>query len=176
MGEASSGRTTLVHTLVSAAVNAGELAAWIDLPNALDFDPAQTKGLDLGRLLWVRPCDTPTAFRAAEHVLNVEGFRLVVLDLDLPSRPRPVGSSAVWLRLMHAAVRREAALVVLSQMHQVTTFAGLSLETSRRRSTFEGQNGPCPFFRGMTTGVHLKKCKFGMLAPASLDIFVAVAS
>jgi hypothetical protein len=160
---------------VSAAMNAGELAAWIDLPNVFDVDDARMADFDLERFLWIRPYDARMAFRAAEYVLQVEGFRLVIFDLDLPS-PLRIGSDAIWLRLMHAAVRREAALVVLGRMHLATRFAGVSLETDRRRCVFEGQKDPCPFFRGMTTEVHLKKCKFGPSSPASLNVFVTARS
>jgi hypothetical protein len=87
-GRGSAGLTSLAHRLAARATARGELVGWIDAPDAFDPESASAAGIALERLLWVRPPDLATAFAAAEQILALGGFALVVLDADLPYRPR----------------------------------------------------------------------------------------
>jgi hypothetical protein len=175
-GNQSSGRTALAHALVADVLTAGECAAWVDLPNALDPAHAQAAGIALERVLWIHPLDTLGAFRAAEYVLGGGGFRLVVLDLDAPSRRSEFVPTSRWLRLTHAAVRQAAAVVVLSTAHVAGTFATLSVDVSLRRRLFLGAGGPGCLFAGMTSAVHLHKNKLGPPGSAPVDLLVSTAA
>lgn len=172
-GGVSSGRTTLAHMLTSAATRAGEFTAWVDLPNSLDPDCAQRSGANLERVLWVYPVDRVTAFRAVEHVLGAGGFRLVLLDLDGPLQSRSLLPASAWLRLARAAVRRDAAIVVLSASRMAGAFATLSLEACPRRRIFVGESGPCPIFEGATSSLYLRKYRFGPLDTNPVDLFAS---
>ena len=78
---AGAGGTALLRACLAAATQAGELCALVDPADS--FDPRQP-GIDLRRLLWVRPRDPVQALRAAEIALEAR-FALVALDLgDLP--------------------------------------------------------------------------------------------
>jgi hypothetical protein len=172
-GGVSSGRTTFAHALTSAATRAGEFAAWVDLPNALDPDCAQKAGVNLDRVLWMYPVDRFAAFRSVEYVLGAGGFRLVLLDLDGPPPSRLLPASA-WLRIARAAVHRDAAIVVLSNSRMAGTFATLSVETRPRRRAFVGEGGPCPVFQGSVSALHLRKYRFGPPGGAPVDFFASI--
>ena len=55
IGRRSSGRFSLTLAILRAATAAGEAAALVDLGNNLDPQIAAEHGVDLERLLWVRP-------------------------------------------------------------------------------------------------------------------------
>lgn len=134
-GPASAGLTSLVQRLLGHVTAQEHVAAWIDAPDAFDPASAVAAGVDLERLLWVRPPDLATAFVATEALLAMGGFPLVLLDASLPVRapgvapgPRAAGAWRrpgrdhrmadalhVWLRLARAAARSSSALVVLQR-------------------------------------------------------------
>ena len=172
-GKVSSGRTTLAQALLAAATRAGECAAWVDLPNSLDPDGAERAGVDLERVLWVYPVDWVTAFCAVEQVLGTGGFRLVVLDLEDPLRSRSGLPTSAWLRMVRAAARREAAIVVLSAARLAGAFATLSLEVCPHHRAFAGKSGPCPVFEGVTSSLYLRKYKFGPAGVAPVEFFAS---
>lgn len=174
VGRPSSGRTTLACTLLRAVTAARALAACIDLPDAFDPTHAAGAGVDLARLLWIRPHTPRDALQAAEHVLDAEGFDLVLVDLDdgRPQRPMP---ASTWMRLARAAARTRTAMVLLGREDVAGTFAALRLELERHRVAFEEQ-GPCPLFTGITCTVHLRKNKLGTPSIPSLSVVVATES
>src|SRR5204862_322315 len=89
----SAGGTALLRAALGAATRAGELCALVDPGDA--FDPG-APGIDLRRLLWVRPADTLVALRAAEIALEAR-FALVAVDLgsELPAAKAPPGERLV---------------------------------------------------------------------------------
>lgn len=139
VGPASTGITSLVQRFLGNVTAQAHLAAWIDAPDAFDPASAVAAGVDLERLLWVRPPDLATAFAATEALLAMGGFPLVLLDASLPLRKPATSPHApaqamhgtwrgstsrdlrmadalhVWLRLARAAARARSALVVLQR-------------------------------------------------------------
>jgi len=136
VGPATAGLTTLVQRFLGHVTGQANVAAWVDAPDAFDPASAVAAGVDLERLLWVRPPDLATAFVATEALLALGGFPLVLLDARLaacsrghrstvapPSGERwragrdrrMAGALHVWLRLARAAARSRSALVVLQR-------------------------------------------------------------
>ena len=151
VGPPGAGGTALLHAALASATGRGELCALIDPGNS--FDPAQ-RGIDLSRLLWVRPRDPVQALRAAEIALEAR-FALVVLDLgDVsvlppPRAPRGVVQGAPWARLARRAEKHGGALLLLLRASQAGTFAAATIELSRGGAQWEGQKGaPGRFLRG----------------------------
>jgi hypothetical protein len=131
VGTPSSGRTALAHAFLAAATRRGEIAAVIDVPDALDPATLAAAGADLARVLWVRPPVVKAGLKCAEIILTTGGFGLVVLDLDLADvRRLPLH---VWPRLARAARDADAALVVLAQRRVAGSFAACSLILTLRR-------------------------------------------
>ena len=163
VGPPGAGGTALLRAALASATAAGELCALIDPGNS--FDPAQ-RGIDLARLLWVRPRDPVQALRAAEIALEAR-FALVALDLGdlsvLPppraprgvvqvvrfeKRGRPTGASP-WARLARKAEKHGGALLLLARASQAGTFAAATIELERGSAQWEGRQGaPGRFLRG----------------------------
>ena len=80
-GSLSSGRTSLVLGLLASVTRSGECAAVVDRADALDPRSAEAAGVDLDRVLWVRPPDWREALRCTERLLETDGFPLVLLDM-----------------------------------------------------------------------------------------------
>src|SRR5687767_11803120 len=55
VGVRSSGRTTVLCSALAAAVERGEAVALIDTCDRFDPQSAAAAGLDLSKLLWIRP-------------------------------------------------------------------------------------------------------------------------
>ncbi len=128
-GPASCGRTSLAHALLARTTRAGELACVIDLAGSFDPPSAAEGGVELSRVLWVRPPGLREALRCAEHVLRTEGFALVLLDLACLGALPHIASS-VWPRLR----KRVAATCAVFHAQQdfKTRVGGLGSQTAYR--------------------------------------------
>jgi hypothetical protein len=128
------------------------------------FDP-RAPGIDLQRLLWVRPHDPVQSLRAAELALEAR-FGLVALDLGsaMPQVRRPKGvievvrfeqkqakaGASPWARLLRKAEKHGGALLVLDRSAQVGTFAVATIELERSRALWDGAPGaPGRVLRGV---------------------------
>ena len=159
-----SGGTALLRAALSAATTVGELCALVDPDDA--FDP-RPKGIDLTRLLWVRPHDPVQALRAAEIALEAR-FGLVAIDLGGSApKPRlqrgvvqvvrfekkaPSPGASPWARLARRAEKHDGALLVLTRSAQAGTFAATTIELERGPSLWDGPPGsPGRLLRGVRT-------------------------
>ena len=137
-GPASSGRTSLGLALLARVTGAGAFAAWVDAADAFDPPSAAAAGVDLSRVLWVRPGEPEHALQGAEQVLKAGGFALAVIDLarDGERRERPL-PAASGPRLRRCAAGAGAALLVLSRQRRLGAAADLALEMGRAQVRFE---------------------------------------
>lgn len=169
-GKTSTGRFALALAALSAATRAGESAALIDLGDHLDPQGAAAAGVDLRRLLWVRPFTVIEAMTAAEMVLGA-GFSLVVLDLS-GKTPRRL-SDGLWIRLSRAARDRNAVLLVSSLVALAGGAADLSVTALRSRPVWRGE-GPAPrLLSGLSVDFALQRRK-GTRRGFSGEIFLPV--
>jgi hypothetical protein len=126
-----------MHAFLAAATRRGEIAAVIDLPDALDPLTLAAAGTDLSRVLWVRPDALKTALKCTEIILTTGGFGLVALDLDQADLRRlPLH---VWPRLVRAAREGDAVLAVLASRRIAGSFASFSRALMRRRAMWGGK-------------------------------------
>lgn len=140
VGGRSSGRFSAVLATLAAATAAGEAAALVDLGDGLDPQAAEALGMDLRRLLWVRPPDLKQALACAEILLG-GGFPLVALDLGSPPVRGGRGLEAAWVRLARAAQAHRAALLVASPYRVSGTAAAIVLQAARGRVLWRGAAG-----------------------------------
>lgn len=80
-GEEASGRTTVALSLVAAACREKRLAAWVDGPRELYPPAAVPLGVELKRLLIVRPPAPGQLVWSAVQLLRSGAFTCVVLDV-----------------------------------------------------------------------------------------------
>ncbi len=136
VGRPGSGRTALAYRFLLGATARGELAGWVDLPDALDSRSLRRAGVRLESLLWVRPREPLAALRAAELLLRT-GFGLVALDLDGAPRVRLAQLGSALTRLLRAARESRATALLLGSESLAGALASLALYTERRRARFE---------------------------------------
>jgi hypothetical protein len=110
----AAGRFSIALSALAAATAMGEAAALIDLGDHFDPQMAEANGVDLRRLLWVRPQNVKQAVMAAE-MITATGFQLVVIDVGLhPLRGKRRAPDAAWVRLARTAEAHGTAMLVSS--------------------------------------------------------------
>ncbi len=143
-GALSSGRTTLACRMAARITGRGQLAGWVDLPDALDPRSLHRAGADLGSVMWARPRGITEAFRCTELLLRT-GFALVVVDLE-GAPPSKLSITPVWARLLRRVREGRATCLLLVPERVAGGFPTLGLWTERRRVFFEGK-----LFEGIET-------------------------
>lgn len=152
----SKGRFSAVLSTIAAVTSIGEAAALIDLGDHLDPQAAEAAGVELERLLWVRPQKIKDAVAAAE-MLIATGFQLVVLDLGMhPVRGRKPPEGA-WVRLARSAQSHGTALVVSSPYPITGTASEAVLAIRQERAVWQGSGKTPRLLRGITSSVSLEK-------------------
>lgn len=126
-------RLSIVLATLASATSTGEAAALIDLPDSFDPQLGESAGIELHRMLWVRPQKLKQAVAAAE-MLVCAGFQLVVLEAGLPPLRGRVPDAA-WVRLARAAEAHRTALIISTPypLTGTTSEAMLRAEMARGR-------------------------------------------
>jgi hypothetical protein len=139
-GAASSGRTSLLLSLLAQATHKLEVCALVDATDAFDPASAAAAGVALDRLLWVR-CGgrLPQALTAADWLVTGGGFGVVALDLgDVPSdqmRRIPLSS---WYRLRRAVENTPTVLAAIEPEPWAKSCSSLILQLHRERVAWRG--------------------------------------
>ena len=167
VGRRSSGRTATAMAMLADATARGELVAFIDTLDRFDPASADTAGVRLDHLLWVRgdggsdtqlsldatwePSrpggrrETPMrravgrALKALALVLSSGGFGVVVLDLaDVPQRLLAALPFTTWMRLQRMVAGSDTAVVLLADAPLARSSRGASVRMAgRQRSPLE---------------------------------------
>lgn len=141
-GSTSSGRTTLLLSLMREVTQKGECCALVDTTSAFDPHSGLANGVHLGRLLCVR-CAAPhpklnpieKALRAADWIISAGGFGLVVLDLaDIETYLTRKIPLATWYRFQRAVESTSAAFVVLEKQPFAKSCASLVITLQNQYS------------------------------------------
>lgn len=158
VGWRSSGRFSLTLSVLAGATQAGESTALVDLGDHFDPQAALGAGIDLERLLWLRPQNIKQALGATELLLGA-GFSLVVLDLGQPPLPGGRGIEAAWLRLQRGAIDHHCALLVSSPYRASGTAAHAVLELNGARGGWFGQAQESCILGGLVCEAGLTKSR-----------------
>ncbi len=143
-------RFSIVTATLASATSIGEAAALIDVGDAFDPQIGEGAGIDLRRMLWVRPKTLKQAAAAAEMLVST-GFQLVIVDAGLPPLRGRV-PDAGWVRLARAAEAHGTALLI-SAPYAVT---GTTSEAMLRAEASHGRwNGS--LLTGVETILQLEK-------------------
>jgi hypothetical protein len=137
-GRASSGKTSLLLSLLAQITAREEIVAYVDGFDSLDPDFAQRSGIDLKQLLWVR-CKgggIEKAVKAADILARAGGFGTLVLDIapfPVLAQKQPTIPLHIWFRLQRAIKGTPTVLLVLSSQKMTGSAAStvLSMECSR---------------------------------------------
>jgi hypothetical protein len=140
VGPASSGRTSLLLSILAAAGARQEACALVDAEDAFDPGSAAAAGVRLEGLLWVR-CghNAEHALKAADLLIQGGGFGLAILDLgDTPPETARRISLASWFRLRRAVEHTPAVLVAVARHSLSGACASLVLECGRDCTAWSG--------------------------------------
>ena len=143
IGPASSGRTSLLLSILAQATARQEICALVDADDAFSPHAAAAGGVELSRLLWVRCAhNAEHALKAADLLIQGGGFGVVVMDLgDTPPRVARRISLTSWFRLRRAVEYTSTVLVSLARQSNAKTCASLVIECGRTRAHWSGARG-----------------------------------
>ena len=129
-GPASSGRTSLMYSMLAYATRHEETCALVDTNDVFAPTAATAAGVDFDRLLWVRCAgNLENAFKAADLLLHAGGFGLVILDLgDVAGKDARRIISSWWYRFRRTVEDRPTVLAVISEEACTRSCAALTLE------------------------------------------------
>ena len=160
IGPASSGRTSLLVSILAAATAREEVCALVDAEDSFDPVSAAAAGVNLPRLLWVRCShNAEHALKAADLLIQGGGFGLVAMDLgDTPPHAARRISLTSWFRLRRGVEHTPTVLVTVARQSNARTCASLVLECARERVTWSGARGTSQLLRGMRVRTRSKTC------------------
>lgn len=158
-GPASSGRTSLLVSILAQATVREEVCALVDAADAFDPAGAAQAGVDLARLLWVR-CGgaAEKALKATDLLVQGGGFGMVVMDLgDTPTQTARRISLTSWFRLRKAVENTPTVLIAVEREPHAKTCAGLVLELRRGGVFWSGAPGCSRLLGGLRVEVARRK-------------------
>ena len=137
-GAPSSGRTSLLDSLLATATARGEHCVLIDTRDCFDPPSAAACGVRLEKLIWIR-CrgNAEHALRAADLVLHSGGFGVIALDLaDVPAAALNRIPPTAWFRFRRIVEPTPTIFVVLASRPITKSCSTLLIETRRRSAKF----------------------------------------
>lgn len=174
-GPHSSGRTSILLTLLAQMTRREEACALVDSTDAFDPHSARAAGVELERLLWARCSNLEQALRTTDLLLGGGGFGLVAVDLgDVPPREARRVPLACWFRFRRVVENTPTVLLFLEQAPYAKTCASLVLHLEPHSACWSaaaGEGAPtlppgCPphasLLRGARLGVRLVRSRLGL--------------
>src|SRR5262245_1709194 len=129
-GPPSSGRASLMVSILAEATAGEEVGALVDGVDAFDPKSAAAGGVELNRLLWVRCHTLGQVLKSTDLLLQGGGFGRVVMDLTgLPLPHVRSISLASWFRFQRNIEKTPTVLLVMSPESAVKSAASLVLQT-----------------------------------------------
>ena len=173
LGPASSGRTSLLHSIMAASTSRQQVCALVDSSDSFDTASAASAGSDFDWLLWIRCASkVERAIKATDLLLQSGGFGLVALDLgDVPAAQSRRIQLSWWFRFRRAIENTPTAMLVISRDPNAKSCASLVLEMSKETTFWSRSSeaiGPkeFPTCANLLDGLllHVERCK-----PVCLD-------
>jgi hypothetical protein len=169
VGDASSGRTSLVLNLLAKLTAAGEVCAVVDSANSFDPCSAALAGVMLDDLLWVR-CDgnLENAFTAADLLVQAKGFGAIWLNLGgLSKQKLRMVPRTYWFRYRTRIKETPTLFIVTAEDPVAGSASHQSFELSRKDTVWSGL-GRYKLLREFHLGFHSRKHFYGQ--PGSVRV------
>jgi hypothetical protein len=166
VGSNSSGKTSLVLSILAQSTSRGEITAYVDVVDSLDPKYAQAVGIDLKNFLWVRCAKEKTnrleplgrALKAADILCQAGGFGVITIDLADLKVP-----SNTWFRLQRVIRGSSTVFAVISSQKTTGSASSLVLSLERHRSFWtsdkRSQFVRKPYFHGIESEACLLRGK-----------------
>lgn len=139
-GPESSGRATLAQSLLAAATAHREICAYVDTCDSFDPISADSSGVVLPQLAWIR-CNgnAEHAFQVTDELLHAGGFGVIALDLcRVADRHLDRIPLSYWYRFRRAVENTPTILAVLGREPLAKPCASLVLELKQARIEWPG--------------------------------------
>ena len=143
VGPDSSGRTTLIHSLLAASTSKYEICAYVDTDDSFDPVSAAAAGVALSQLLWIR-CghDAGNALKAADLLLHAGGFGVILIDFcHVSARICNRIPLSYWYRFRRAIENTPTILALAAKEPLAKSCASLMLEMKRKKAVWRGAPG-----------------------------------
>ena len=148
------GRYSIVLAALASATSMGEAAVLVDLGDHLDPQLAEANGVDMQRLLWIRPKTMKEAVMSLE-MITATGFQLVALDCGARTGRRV--PDAAWVRLGRAAEAHGAAMLISTPWPLTGTASEAVVVTEKTRMQWLGRGRSPRLLAGMSVELRLEK-------------------
>jgi hypothetical protein len=149
-------RFSIVIATLAAATSIGEAAALIDASDSFDPQLAEAAGVDLRRLLWVRPHTMKETVTAAE-MTGATGFQLVIIDIGSRRPPGRRVPDAAWVRLARVAESHGATILVSAPYALTGTTSEAMILAHAPLPRWLGRGSAPPVLAGVETRLKLEK-------------------
>ncbi|HXA19160.1 MAG TPA: hypothetical protein VN380_19370 [Thermoanaerobaculia bacterium] len=149
-------RFSIVMATLAAATSIGEAAALIDAGDSFDPQLAEAAGVDLQRLLWVRPRTMKQTVTAAE-MIGATGFQLVIIDIGSRRPPGRRVPDATWVRLARVAESHGATILVSAPYALTGTTSEAMVLAHAPRARWLGRGNSPRVLAGIETRLTLEK-------------------
>jgi hypothetical protein len=149
-------RFSIIISTLAAATSIGEAAALIDAGDSLDPQLAEAAGVDLRRLLWVRPQTMKETVSAAE-MIGATGFQLVIIDMGARRPPGRRVPDAAWVRLARVAESHGATILVSAPYALTGTTSEAMVLAHSPRPRWLGRGNAPRILAGVETKLKLEK-------------------
>ena len=161
-GQPSSGKTSLLLTLLSKLTAAGEICAVVDSSDSFDPCTAVLAGVELENLLWVK-CggNIEKAFMSADYLVQAKGFGAVWLNLNgLSKKQLRLVPKTYWYRYRNR-IKETPTLFFVTAKEPVTGSASQqSFVFSRDRVNWSGK-GRYKLLRDFDLSLNSRKQFYG---------------
>ena len=155
-GRRTAGRFSIVMSALAASTSLGEAAALIDLGDHFDPQIGEMTGIDLRRMLWIRPHTLKQAVMSVE-MIAAAGFQTVILDAGShPIRGRRVPDAA-WVRLARAAEGQGTVMMIATPYALTGTASEAHVAARRARPKWLGGGKSPRILAGIEVSVTLEK-------------------
>ena len=160
VGAISSGRTSLAYGLLASTTRRGKIVALVDCRDRFEPRSAEAAGIQLSRLLWVRPRGEREALRCSEILIGTEGLGLVVLDLADGLSPLDAARfGSAWPRLARQAAASKVTLVLLSRERLAGSSAALCVALRPGRSLWPRHLLQATLFDGIASRAEVMRLR-----------------
>lgn len=160
VGARSSGRTTVLCRAMAEATGRGEAVALVDTCDRFDPHSAAAAGLDLSKLLWVRPSRGSTAagrpddanrgLKAMNLILQAGNFGLVAFDLsDIPSPGIRQFPNTTWMRMSRVIEGSQTVALLIGAERIARSPGGVTVALDAPRAKWAGTGPRARLFRGV---------------------------
>jgi recombination protein RecA len=159
-GRRTAGRFSIVMSALAASTSLGEAAALIDLGDHFDPQIGELTGIDLRRMLWIRPHTMKQAVMSVE-MIAAAGFQTVILDAG--SHPIRYGEKgrrvpdAAWVRLARTAEAQGTVMMIATPYPLTGTASEAHIAARRARPKWIGGGKSPRVLAGIEVSVTLEK-------------------